>query len=155
MRRLLRIAVAVVLLLASVGMLQVASSVWAQPPGFDKEKGGDKDFDKGFDKGKGFEKGKGVDRQTDKSRTPPTATDPVKSLEADLEKLKASRGSRRRLPLRHPPQSLVQIVVVRAVLVQVMVVRVVLVRVVLVRVVLVLVALGSVAPEVKAECREV
>jgi hypothetical protein len=88
MRRVSRIVVAVVLLVASVGMLQVASSVWAQPPGFDKGKGVDKDFEKGFDKGKGFEKGKGVDRQTDKSRTPPP-TDPVKSLEADLEKLKA------------------------------------------------------------------
>jgi len=88
MRRLSRIAVAVVLFVASVGMLQVANSVWAQPPGFDKWKGVDKDFEKGFDKGKGFEKGKGVDRQTDKSRTPPP-TDPVKSLEADLEKLKA------------------------------------------------------------------
>jgi hypothetical protein len=89
MRRLSRIVVAVVLLVASVGMLQVASSVWAQPPGFDKGKGFDKDFEKGFDKGKGFEKGKGVDRQTDKSRTPPSTTDPVKSLEDDLAKLKA------------------------------------------------------------------
>jgi hypothetical protein len=88
MVRIFQIAVVpFVLLLASAGLVAVAPAILAQPPEFDKGKGFDKD--KKFDKDKGFEKKKGFDRPAEKAPPSPSTTDAVKSLEADLEKLKA------------------------------------------------------------------
>jgi len=93
MSRLSRLVIGPALVVAfAAGIVVVSETVSAQPPGFgrgfDKEK--DRDFEKG-DKGKG--KDKGFEKGDKERKAEPTPADPVKTLEAELARVKAEEAA--------------------------------------------------------------